>query len=196
MNSLRKIRKLNNITMKELGEIVGVAESTISLYETGKRQPDFNTLQKLATYFNTSLDFLLFGFDRTLLSQFLGYVMDEFSYDSFAKLAGIDSQELLKLIEGEATTPPSMITMQKIMSKNENDLIVSNYELLEAAGYLEEARELELLEKNNLTSNSPTTEEDFAETIAAHADEDLTEDEQQKVQEYIKFLKSQRSEDN
>lgn len=47
--------------MKELGEIIGVAESTVSQYETGKREPDFETLLKLGEYFEVSVDYLLRG---------------------------------------------------------------------------------------------------------------------------------------
>lgn len=59
-NWLRELR----MTMKELGAVVGLAESTISQYETGKRQPDNETLLKLGEYFNTSVDYLL-GSTRT-----------------------------------------------------------------------------------------------------------------------------------
>lgn len=47
--------------MKELGAEVGVAESTISQYETGKRQPDYETLLKLGEFFGVSVDYLLTG---------------------------------------------------------------------------------------------------------------------------------------
>lgn len=50
--------------MKELGEIIGVAESTVSQYETGKREPDFETLLKLGEYFDVSVDYLLRGENR------------------------------------------------------------------------------------------------------------------------------------
>ena len=56
---LKELRKEKNITMKKLGEKIGVAESTISLYESGKRQPDNVTLLKIADYFNVSVDYLL-----------------------------------------------------------------------------------------------------------------------------------------
>lgn len=59
MKRIRELRKEKNITMKQLGEVIGVAESTISLYENGKRQPDNDTLQKLADYFCTTTDYLL-----------------------------------------------------------------------------------------------------------------------------------------
>lgn len=59
MKRIRELRKERKMTMKQLGEIIGVAESTISLYETGKRQPDNDILQRLADFFDTSTDYLL-----------------------------------------------------------------------------------------------------------------------------------------
>ena len=64
MENLRILRKTKKISMKELGLIVGVAESTISLYENGKRQPDNATLIRIAEYFGVSTDYLL-GRDET-----------------------------------------------------------------------------------------------------------------------------------
>ncbi len=59
MYKIKELRKQNSITAKKLGEAVNVAESTISLYESGKRSPDYATLIKIADYFNVSLDYLL-----------------------------------------------------------------------------------------------------------------------------------------
>lgn len=56
---IRELRKAKKVTMKELGNMIGVAESTMSLYETGKRKPDPETLSRLADYFNVSVDYLL-----------------------------------------------------------------------------------------------------------------------------------------
>lgn len=64
MEKLRELRKEKGISLKELGAEVGVAESTMSLYENGKRQPDYETLLKLAEYFGVSVDYLLRGNDN------------------------------------------------------------------------------------------------------------------------------------
>lgn len=61
MEALRRLRREKGISMKELGKKIGVAESTISKYETGKREPDFETLLKLGEFFNVSVDYLLRG---------------------------------------------------------------------------------------------------------------------------------------
>ena len=59
MERIKQLRKEKALTMKQLGVAIGVAESTISLYENGKRQPDNETLSKLADFFGVSVDYLL-----------------------------------------------------------------------------------------------------------------------------------------
>lgn len=61
---LRELRKARGITMKELGDMLGVSESTISLYENGKREPSYELLLKIAEFFNVSVDYLLRGEDK------------------------------------------------------------------------------------------------------------------------------------
>lgn len=56
MKEMRKIRKAKGLTMKQLGNIVGVTESAISQYETGKRQADYEMLLKLSEALGCSVD--------------------------------------------------------------------------------------------------------------------------------------------
>ena len=58
---IRHYRKKKGLTMKELAALVGVTESTISLYETGKREPNFETLLKLGEILDCTSDELLRG---------------------------------------------------------------------------------------------------------------------------------------
>lgn len=58
-NRIREIRKQHGITMKQLGQELGLGESTISQYETGKRQPDNETLLKISEYFDVTVGYLL-----------------------------------------------------------------------------------------------------------------------------------------
>ena len=64
MLKLRELRKQCGMTMKELGLALGLAESTISQYERGNRQPDFETLLKLGEFFGVSVDYIL-GNEKT-----------------------------------------------------------------------------------------------------------------------------------
>ena len=61
MEKLKELRKSKGISLKELGNVIGVAESTMSLYENGKREPDYETLLKIAEYFGVTVDYLLRG---------------------------------------------------------------------------------------------------------------------------------------
>ncbi|MBV1708523.1 MAG: XRE family transcriptional regulator [Erysipelothrix sp.] len=56
---LRECRKVAKLTQKDLAHAAQVAESTISMYEMEKRQPDFETLEVLADVFNVDIDYLL-----------------------------------------------------------------------------------------------------------------------------------------
>lgn len=69
MERLRELRKSKGISLKELGAIIGVAESTMSLYESGKRQPDYETLLKLAEYYGVTVDYLLRGSEEEQLPE-------------------------------------------------------------------------------------------------------------------------------
>lgn len=59
--NLKSLRIQKGLTMKELGVILGVTESSISFYESGKREPSIGTLVKMAEYFLVSLDELILG---------------------------------------------------------------------------------------------------------------------------------------
>ena len=56
---LVELRKDEDITQERLAELVGISRSAISLYEIDKREPDFETLKRLAEFFDTSTDYLL-----------------------------------------------------------------------------------------------------------------------------------------
>lgn len=61
--NLKKIRKLKGITQQKLANDFNVAIGTISMWESDKRDPDSNTIAKLAKYFGVSVDYLL-GIDN------------------------------------------------------------------------------------------------------------------------------------
>lgn len=56
---IKSLRKEKGLTLKQLGEFLKLGESTMSMYESGKRNPDYDTLKKIAEIFGCSTDFLL-----------------------------------------------------------------------------------------------------------------------------------------
>ena len=60
-SNLKKLRKSKKMTQEELALNIGVGKSTISMYESGAREPNFETLEIIADYFNVNLDLLVTG---------------------------------------------------------------------------------------------------------------------------------------
>ncbi len=60
-DNLKALRKEHKLTQKQLSVELGVALSTVAMWETGARQPDYDKLNKIATFFNVSHDALLTG---------------------------------------------------------------------------------------------------------------------------------------
>ena len=61
---IRTVRKHLKLTQKELGQLSGTSETTIRQYESGKRQPRIEQLQKIAYAFGGSIS------DIFIMNQF------------------------------------------------------------------------------------------------------------------------------
>lgn len=58
-NRLKELRMEKGLTQEELGNQLGLANNTISRYETGSNEPPkFETWQKLADFFGVSVTYL------------------------------------------------------------------------------------------------------------------------------------------
>ena len=55
----KNLRKDNSLTQAELAKKLGVAPSTVGMYERGQREPDFETLEKIANCFSVNMNTLL-----------------------------------------------------------------------------------------------------------------------------------------
>lgn len=56
---LKNLRLEKNITQKDLAKHLGVTDRSVGYYETGQRTPPPDILEKIADYFNVSVDYLL-----------------------------------------------------------------------------------------------------------------------------------------
>ena len=64
-NKLKELREESCLTQKQMAEILGVAKSNISKYESNTIEPSMDTLKKISTHFGISLDILLGTEDLT-----------------------------------------------------------------------------------------------------------------------------------
>ena len=56
---LKELRKLRKMTQQRLAIELNMNQNTISRYESGEREADYQTLIRFADFFNVSIDYLL-----------------------------------------------------------------------------------------------------------------------------------------
>lgn len=56
---LRSLRKDIDYSLRRMADELGISFSALGKYERNERQPDFDTLKKIAEYFDVSIDWLL-----------------------------------------------------------------------------------------------------------------------------------------
>lgn len=64
-NVLKSLRKSKGLTQDELAKRLKISRSTIGMYENGSREPDFETIELIADFFNVDIDYLLGRTDKT-----------------------------------------------------------------------------------------------------------------------------------
>lgn len=56
---IKKLRENLGLNQKQIAEKLNIPRTTYSGYEHGRREPDFETLKKIAVFFDCSIDYLL-----------------------------------------------------------------------------------------------------------------------------------------
>ena len=83
--NLKTARERKGLSQKDIAESIGVAKSTYSLYESGNREPNVQTIKKIADILSVSADELL-GIDdepQTIAAHFDG---DEYTEEELDKI--------------------------------------------------------------------------------------------------------------
>ena len=95
---LRELRKFNNMTQEELSLKMGISAAAVGLYEQGRRNPDNETLIKLASIFDVSIDYLL-GFEDVAKTLSYGgsdekiIKADDFTYAMFEEAKDLTNEQ-------------------------------------------------------------------------------------------------------
>ena len=61
----KELRTSLSLTQDDLAKKLKISKSSISMYENGNREPDFETLELIADFFNVDMNFLLGRSDST-----------------------------------------------------------------------------------------------------------------------------------
>lgn len=56
---LKELRLSKELTQEEFAKRIGISRSAVGMYEKGKREPDFETLELFADFFNVDMNYLL-----------------------------------------------------------------------------------------------------------------------------------------
>ena len=56
---LKELRTRRGLSQAELAKRLGISSSTISMYEVGEREPNFEMLELLSDFFNVNLSYLM-----------------------------------------------------------------------------------------------------------------------------------------
>ena len=100
IKNLKKLRLENNLTQEDLAKIINKSSVAYGYYESGRNDPDIQTILKLADYFHTTTDNLLghnvpYLFDISTLSQEQKELLEEIK-----KLSNNNCKRVLDFITG------------------------------------------------------------------------------------------------
>lgn len=95
MQRIKDRREQVGMTQRQLADAVGVAVPTISMYENGKREPDGQTMTRIAAVLNCSVDYLLEVKDKPLEMSDFTFAMHGMERD----LTEHDKQVLLQMAQ-------------------------------------------------------------------------------------------------
>ncbi len=56
---LKELRKSRQLSQQQLADALGCSRSAIGMYESGQREPDFETSELIADFFGVRLDMLI-----------------------------------------------------------------------------------------------------------------------------------------
>lgn len=94
---LKILREERGLSQQAFATRMGISQSTVGMWESGKREPNFNTVQKIADFFNVSVDYLLGRSEDTALNEALS--KEEFAlFGEIRDLTTAEKEDVLSFI--------------------------------------------------------------------------------------------------
>lgn len=90
---LKELRRKQNISQSQLGEILGVTGQTVLNWENGIYEPKIEHLIKLADYFNVTIDYLV---ERKNTISKADEIRKELSNISYEEILDFIEEKLLR----------------------------------------------------------------------------------------------------
>lgn len=148
---LKRERQKRGLTQEKMASMTGLKRSTYSLYECGKREPNIETLRKIADILELSLDDLI-GYTPTLKDHIISAMGPYETINDF-KINQKLAMEIEKHISEERRENFSRrLTAYKTQITKQMDRLNEN-------GQKEAVRQVEMLTKIPEYQNSPIDEQ-------------------------------------
>ncbi|WP_165973946.1 helix-turn-helix domain-containing protein [Marinitoga lauensis] len=84
---MKQLREEKGISQRQLARDLNFSSAAVSLYESGQREPTLTALEKLAKYFNVSLDYLIGLTDKD-------NELPDFVKERLSKLETLESKDI------------------------------------------------------------------------------------------------------
>lgn len=85
-NNLKFLREKSGLSLSQLSKHTGITKQSLSYYERGERIPDVHNLIKIAVYYNTSIDSIIFSNSDINLKELKHINYDEYSSNLLEEL--------------------------------------------------------------------------------------------------------------
>ncbi|WP_176222153.1 helix-turn-helix domain-containing protein [Tuberibacillus sp. Marseille-P3662] len=102
---LKELRNKKDLSQQELSNRIGIRRATYARYETDANQADYETLLKLAAFFNVTTDYILTGKSQLEYKHYdpelLQLIKDPEVHTAFKEIPGSNEQvkdELLDIL--------------------------------------------------------------------------------------------------
>ncbi|MFV0551308.1 MAG: helix-turn-helix domain-containing protein [Anaerorhabdus sp.] len=198
---LRELREEKKLTQRQLANSLSLSDSAIGMYESGKREPNYETLEIIADYFNVDMNFLLgktlvkntYLFDSELMQAMaliiktkrlkLGLTLEEI----ISKLEGITLEELINFEENGSALPIQLIeSLSNILELNYfNDVFQQARANIAFA-------DVNIQNENEVSKASIDPRFNDFKFALMHGENDLTEEQKQDLLDYYEFIKSKK----
>lgn len=175
--NIKRYIKENKITQKELAEAIGISPSTMSDYMNLRSNPSHGVIQKIADFFGI----LKSDIDTT-------YKETNDISNIYNQLNTARQKIVYEIAEQQLEEQNKVVALKKSDSINnkENDIYLIN--LIDEEGSFGNHR---VAEDSTTVYETSTSQEKKLEVIAAHIDENTTEEEMDEITAFIDSLRDE-----
>ncbi|MCC8122775.1 MAG: helix-turn-helix domain-containing protein [Oscillospiraceae bacterium] len=90
---LKEIREEHHLSQRAFAQIFGISPSTVGMWESGRREPDFDMIRRIADRFNVTTDYLIGHKENAALG------FDEFTYAMYEEGKTLTAEHKKTLLE-------------------------------------------------------------------------------------------------